>query len=43
MFLGETYNNRTVWVTQADVQEMILVILIKLASLAGNDVQGRLD
>jgi hypothetical protein len=43
MFLGEMYSNRTVWETQADVQERILLILMKLASLAGNDVQGRLE
>jgi hypothetical protein len=43
MFLGEMYNNRTVWENQADIQERILVILIKLASLSGNDVQGELE
>ncbi|KAK3807003.1 MAG: hypothetical protein J3Q66DRAFT_418816 [Benniella sp.] len=40
MFLGEMYNNRAVWKNQADIQERILVILIKLASFSGNDVQA---
>ncbi|KAF9342850.1 hypothetical protein BGX34_007542, partial [Mortierella sp. NVP85] len=40
MFLGEMYNNKSVWETQTDVQERILLIIMKLASLAGNDVQA---
>ena len=42
MFLGEMYSNRTVWENQVIVQEWILVILMKLALSAGNDVQGGL-
>ena len=43
MFLGEMYNNKTVWKIQADVQERVIVILIKLVSLTRNDVQGWLE
>ncbi|KAK3806074.1 MAG: hypothetical protein J3Q66DRAFT_422177 [Benniella sp.] len=37
MFLGEIY--RTVWENHTNVQEWILVILMKLASSSGDDVQ----
>ncbi|KAK3805366.1 MAG: hypothetical protein J3Q66DRAFT_446011 [Benniella sp.] len=40
MFLGEIYSDRTVWKSQANVQEWILVILMKLASSCGDDVQA---
>jgi len=40
MFLGEIYTERTVWVSQANVQEWILVILVKLSASTENDVQG---
>jgi hypothetical protein len=43
MFLGELYSNGATWETQADVQEWILVILMKLASLSENDVQGEMS
>ncbi|KAF9345850.1 hypothetical protein BGX34_004409 [Mortierella sp. NVP85] len=42
MFLGEIYSDRTVWNSNANVQERILVILMKLASSSANDVQGEL-
>jgi hypothetical protein len=42
MFLGEMYSNRTVWGDQKNVQEWILVILMKLGSTGGNDIQGQL-
>jgi len=42
MLLGEMYINKTVWWSQADVQEWILVILMKLASSSEIDVQGKL-
>ena len=42
MFLGEMYSNRTVWGDQKNVQEWILVILMKLGSTVGNDIQGQL-
>jgi len=43
MFLGEIYSDKTVWESHTDVQEWILVILIKLASLSGDDVQGEMN
>jgi len=43
MFLGEMYSNRTMWGDQPSVQEWILVILMKLASSSGNDVQCELE
>jgi len=43
MFLGEMYSNRTVWGNQTSVKEWILVILMKLGSIAGNDMQGELE
>jgi hypothetical protein len=39
MFLGEIYNDRTVWESHANVQEWILAILTKLGS-STRDVQG---
>ncbi|KAF9353730.1 hypothetical protein BGX34_011403, partial [Mortierella sp. NVP85] len=39
MFLGEMFSNRTAWESQIVVREWILVILMKLASSPGNDVQ----
>jgi len=42
MLLGEIYSNRTVWGDQKNVQEWILVILMKLGSTGGNDIQGQL-
>ncbi|KAF9349215.1 hypothetical protein BGX34_001926, partial [Mortierella sp. NVP85] len=43
VFLGEIYSGRSTWETQADVQEWILIILMKLASLSENDVQVPAD
>ena len=43
MFLGEIYSDRTVWESHANVQEWILVILLKLASSSGEDVQGEMN
>ncbi|KAK3807065.1 MAG: hypothetical protein J3Q66DRAFT_374926 [Benniella sp.] len=43
MFLGEMYTNRIEWGSQANVQEWILVILMKLATSTEGDVQGELD
>ena len=43
MFLGELYSNRTAWESQTNVQEWILVILMKLASSAQNEAQGELE
>ncbi|KAF9343436.1 hypothetical protein BGX34_006768, partial [Mortierella sp. NVP85] len=40
MFLGEIYGDRTVWECHVNVQEWILVILMKLASSSGDDVQA---
>ncbi|KAF9342896.1 hypothetical protein BGX34_007502, partial [Mortierella sp. NVP85] len=40
MFLGEIYSDRTVWKSQANVQEWILIILTKLAASSGDDVQA---
>ncbi|KAF9343074.1 hypothetical protein BGX34_007258, partial [Mortierella sp. NVP85] len=40
MFLGEIYSDRVVWESHANVQEWILVILMKLASSSGDDVQA---
>ncbi|KAF9343162.1 hypothetical protein BGX34_007130, partial [Mortierella sp. NVP85] len=40
MFLGEIYSDRTVWNSQANVQEWILVILMKLAMSSTNDAQA---
>jgi len=40
MFLGEIYSDKTVWESHANVQEWILVILMKLASSSGDDMQG---
>jgi hypothetical protein len=42
MFLGEIYSDRTVWESHANVQEWIFVILMKLASTSGGDVQGKM-
>jgi len=42
MFLGEVYSNRTEWEGQANVQEWILVILMKLSALVESDMQGQL-
>jgi len=42
MFLGEIYSSGTVWGDQKNVQEWILVILMKLGSTSGNDIQGQL-
>ncbi|KAF9343292.1 hypothetical protein BGX34_006959, partial [Mortierella sp. NVP85] len=39
MFLGEIYSNRTVWGNQKNVQEWILVILMKLSSSTRDDIQ----
>ncbi|KAK3806066.1 MAG: hypothetical protein J3Q66DRAFT_422153 [Benniella sp.] len=39
MFLGEIYSDRTVWESHANVQEWILVILMKLASSSGDIMQ----
>jgi len=43
MFLGEIYSDRTVWESHANVQEWIFVILLKLASSSGDDVQGEMN
>ena len=43
MFLGEIYSDRTVRGCHANVQEWILIILMKLASLTGDDVQGKIN
>ncbi|KAF9343519.1 hypothetical protein BGX34_006655, partial [Mortierella sp. NVP85] len=43
MFLGEIYNNRTLWRDQRGVKEWILVILIKLGSSDGNEAQVAAD
>jgi len=43
MFLGEIYSDRPVWGWHANVQEWILIILMKLASLTGDDVQGKIN
>ena len=43
MFLGEIYVNKVMWKSQAEVQEWILVALMKLASSSGNDVQCKSD
>jgi len=40
MFLGEIYSDRTVWESHANVQEWILVILMKLSSSSGDNIQG---
>jgi len=40
MFLGDIYSDRTVWESHANVQEWILVILMKLASFSGDIMQG---
>jgi len=42
MFLGEIYGDRTVWECHANVQEWILVILVKLSASTENDVQGEI-
>jgi hypothetical protein len=39
MFLGDIYNNRTVWESQSSIHEWILVILMNLASTTVDDVQ----
>jgi len=43
MFLGEIYSDRIVWESHANVQEWILVILLKLASSSGDDVRGEMN
>ncbi|KAK3806077.1 MAG: hypothetical protein J3Q66DRAFT_422193 [Benniella sp.] len=43
MFLGEIYSDRTVWESHANVQEWILVILVKLSASTENDVQGEMN
>jgi hypothetical protein len=43
MFLGEMYTNKVEWGSQVNVQECILVILMKLATSTEGDVQGELD
>jgi len=40
MFLGDIYSDRTVWESHANVQEWIIVILMKLASSPGDVIQG---
>jgi hypothetical protein len=40
IFLGAMYSDRAVWGDQKNIQEWILVILMKLASSVGSDVQG---
>jgi len=42
MFLGEIYSNRTAWESHANIQEWILIILMKLVSSSGEDVQGKM-
>ncbi|KAG0220926.1 hypothetical protein BGX31_010380 [Mortierella sp. GBA43] len=41
-FLGEIYRDDTEWGTQASVKEWIITLLMKLSSLAENDVEGAL-
>jgi len=43
MFLGEIYSNRTAWESHSNIQEWILIILMKLVSSSGEDVQGRMN
>jgi len=43
MFLGEIYSDRTVWGCHANVQEWILIILMKLDSSSGDDVHGKIN
>ncbi|KAF9344339.1 hypothetical protein BGX34_005770, partial [Mortierella sp. NVP85] len=43
MFLGEIYSDKTAWGGHANVQEWILVILMKLASSSANDVQAAVN
>jgi hypothetical protein len=43
IFLGEIYSNRTVWGCRANVQEWILIILMKLASSSEDDMQGEMN
>ncbi|KAF9343768.1 hypothetical protein BGX34_006385, partial [Mortierella sp. NVP85] len=43
MLLGEIYSNRTAWGDHKNVQEWILVILMKLGSTDGNDIQVAAD
>ena len=43
MFLGEIYSDRTVLECQANIKGWILVILMKLASSSGDDMQGEMN
>ncbi|KAF9342746.1 hypothetical protein BGX34_007725, partial [Mortierella sp. NVP85] len=40
MFLGEIYSDKPVWECHTNVQEWVLIILMKLASSSEEDVQG---
>jgi len=41
IFLGEIHSNKAAWKSHTNVQEWILVILMKLGSTDGSDIQGQ--